>query len=146
MNRIAAIAVAALLLLAGCGDDDNETTSAATTTPAPAPTGATGDSGADDAAIQDAILGYLLEGDCETMSDQFLEDQTFVTDGREQACAAFEELFTPPAYTAEDVVISDIEVDGDKATAVVGDNISNVEATYELTNVDGQWQIDSVDL
>lgn len=142
MRRIVTLTLVVVLsMLAACGDDDDTVA----TPDATAPT--TGAAGADDeSAIQDAIVSYLVDGNCDAMTDQFLEDQSFVTDGREEACAAFEDLFTPPAYTAEDIVISDVEIDGDKASATVGDNFSNVTSDYKLLNVDGQWQIDSVDL
>ncbi|MGQ0802656.1 MAG: hypothetical protein ACT4PI_02150 [Actinomycetota bacterium] len=42
--------------------------------------------------------------------------------------------------------ITDVEITGSKATAVVGDDFSSVESTYTLVKEDGQWRIDAAEL
>ncbi len=155
--KIFAILLTALLLIAGCGGDDEAEPS--TTSTETGTTGATGDSGAtdedenagsepssltsdDEAAIEDTIKTWLTEGGCDLMTDKFLESQTFQDDPAE-ACDTFEQNFSEPLYEADDIIVSEIEGDGEKATALVGDNVSNVESEYKLVNEDGQWQIDS---
>jgi hypothetical protein len=144
-------------LAAGCGDDDEGDTTTAGITGA---TGATGPGGADDEGqdsaassltpedeteIEDTIKTWLTEGGCDLMTERFLEDQTFQS-SPDQACESFEQTFTPPDYGAEDIVVSEIEGDSSKATAVVGDEISDIESTYTLVNEDGQWRIDRAEL
>ena len=124
-------AVAALALVACGGDDETSATSAVATD--------------DEAAITDTIRTWLTEGGCELMTPKFLEDQTFISDP-EKACEAFENAFTAPSYSADAVLVSEISVTGTKATATVGDEISNVTSTYDLVKDGDVWRIDSVDL
>ncbi len=49
-------------------------------------------------------------------------------------------------YGAEDEKITDVEITGSKATAVVGDDFSNIESTHTLVKEDGKWRIDSAEL
>jgi len=98
--------------------------------------------------VEETILTWLLEGDCDVMTDAFLEDQVLIGDDntREENCELFENVFIEKQYDADDVKFSDVEVDGSKATAVVGDDFSNIESTYTLVEEGGQWRIDSADL
>jgi hypothetical protein len=148
-KALAFLLASGAVVLPACGGDD-ETTSAAVPSTTTTSTGATGATGAavvaeDAAEIEDAVKTWLLEGDCDLMTDQFLEDQTF-EDDPEKACDTFEQSFSPPEYGEEDIAVSDIEVNGAKATATVGDKVTNVESTYHLVNEDGTWKIDSADL
>ena len=95
--------------------------------------------------VEETLKLWLTEGGCERMTDKFLESQTFEEDP-EQACETFETSFTAPSYGADDIVVSDIEIDGETATATVGDEVSDIESAYTLTNESGEWQIDSADL
>jgi hypothetical protein len=79
------------------------------------------------------------------MTDKFLESQTF-NDDPVEACETFEANFSAPAYGTDEIVVSDINVEGDEATATVGDEVSNIESSYTLTNESGAWQIDSAEL
>jgi hypothetical protein len=158
-DYLVAFAVLTTLLFAGCGGDDDEPE--ATTSAVTGATGATGPSDAgddgedsaaagslapeDEAEIEDTIKTWLTEGGCDLMTDQFLEDQTFQSDPG-QACETFEQTFTPPDYGPDDIVVSEIEGDGSKATATVGDSISDIESTYTLVNEGGQWRIDEAEL
>ena len=88
------------------------------------------------------------------MTDKFLEEQTF-NDDPKQACETFEASFSPPAYSADDIDVTDIEYVNDKATAIVGGGPEGVSVTsggeevtskYTLVNEDGTWKIDSAEL
>lgn len=117
------------LLLAGCGSDGD---------------GDGGTSGPE-GEIESTVKTWLMEGGCERMTDGFLEDQTFI-DEPEKACETFENLFSAPAYSEDDVIVSDIEINGKSASAVVSDDFSNVETTFRLRNEGGTWKIDSTDI
>jgi hypothetical protein len=88
------------------------------------------------------------------MTDKFLEEQTF-NDNPTEACKTFEASFSPPAYRADDIDVTDIEYVNDKATAIVGGGPEGVSVTaggeevtsrYTLVNEDGTWKIDSAEL
>ena len=96
----------------------------------------------------------MLEGDCTLMTDKFLEDQTF-DDNPKSACETFENLFTAPSYGEDDIDITDVQFENDKATAVVGGSVDGIRvtsggeeitSTYHLVFEDGTWKIDSADL
>jgi len=95
--------------------------------------------------VQDTIITWLLEGDCDLMTTQFLADQAIIGDTRAEHCDTFRNTFVEKQYRADDVIVSDIEITGAAATAVVGDDFSNVESTYTLVKAGGGWQIDAVD-
>ena len=144
-------------IAAGCGSDDSTSTeaeaTAATTTSTGATTSTTSD-GSDLDAIETTIKTWLTEGDCDLMTDKFLEEQTF-NDNPTEACKTFEASFSPPAYSADDIDVTDIEYVNDKATAIVGGGPEGVSVTaggeevtskYTLVNEDGTWKIDSAEL
>ena len=157
-----------MLALAGCGGDDEAsstqssgggaggalTASPQETTTTTTPTETTDTSATEDAkpsapasdedaeAISDTIKTWLTEGGCELMTDKFLESQAFVGDTREERCKYLEDSFQKPQYGKDDIVVKDVKVEGDTASAVVGDNFSNVEADYDLVRSGGRWQID----
>ena len=132
MRRLLLLAAALVGALLGCGDDGGSGSSAS---------GPEGE-------VEEAILAWLLEGDCDVMTDQFLEDQVLIGDDntREENCELFEDLFIEKQYDADDVKFSDVEITGSEATAVVGDDFSNVESTYTLVKEDGEWRIDAAEL
>ena len=138
------LALASLLLVAGCGGGDDDGGDASSASEAASNPGGTL-TASDGAAIEDTLKTWLTEGGCENMTDSFLEDQTF-NDDPEEACESFENLFSEPAYTADDVIVSDITGNGDRASAVVSDDFSNVSTTFQLRNEDGTWKIDSADI
>ncbi len=129
MKRLATILVGVTVLLSACGGDDGVSTEAS----------------GEEGEVEETIKLWLTEGGCERMTDEFLESQTF-NDDPEEACETFEANFAAPSYSADDVVVSDIQIDGEEATATVGDEASDIESTYTLTNESGEWQIDSADL
>ena len=74
---------------------------------------------------------------------------------RQQACETFEAAFSPPAFSEDDIEITDVKYGNDKATAIVGGGPEGVSVTsggeeitskYTLVNEDGTWKIDSADL
>ena len=148
---------AALAAVAGCVSDDSTTaTDTATTTVATAESAETDSTtiSPDIDAIETTIKTWILEGDCTLMTDKFLEDQTF-DDNPKSACETFENLFTAPSYGEEDIEITDVQFENDKATAVVGGSVDGISvtsggeeitSTYHLVFEDGTWKIDSADL
>ena len=164
-----AVAGAALALaMAGCGGDDSKKndsaaatsvpaqTATATTPTTPAPTTTTPTSTTEttpseptppggEQAAKDTILKWIFEGDCDVMTDNFLEDQAFIGDNRKERCAYFEKTFRKPSYSEDDVKFRSVKIEGGKASVVIGDDISNVETTYLLVAKDGKWQIDDTD-
>ena len=149
--------VALALIAPGCGEDENEKgdTSASTPTaqepvkPAPAqkPQEAADDppAGGED-AVKKTILDWTFEGECDLMTDKFLEEQAFVGDTRAERCKYFEDSFQKPQYSESDVKFRKIQITGDKAVATVGSDIANIEADYHLVAEGGGWKIDEVDL
>ncbi len=146
-------AVALALLAAGCGDEEGgETTAALTTeatqtTTATAPQEAAGDTpvGGEDAAKQ-VVLDYTFKGDCDTMTDKFLDTQAFGGDTRAEKCEFFEKTYQKPQYSEDDLKFRKVEVSGDTASVVVGSDIANVESEYKLIAEGGQWRIDEFDI
>lgn len=152
------LCIAALAAIAaGCGSDDSTSTEAEATAATATSTGATTSTtsdGSDLDAIETTIKTWLTEGDCDLMTDKFLEEQTF-NDNPTEACKTFEASFSPPAYSADDIDVTDIEYVNDKATANVGGGPEGVSVTaggeevtskYTLVNEDGTWKIDSAEL
>ena len=126
-------ALFAVILLVGCGGDDGDSESSSAA------------GGDDSAAVEETVKSWLLEGGCDRMTDKFLEEQTFITDP-DEACETFEANFSAPSYGEEDIIVSEVEVDGETATLVVGDDFSGIESRYELVNEDGTWKIDAAEL
>jgi hypothetical protein len=159
-RRLAVPAAAAALLMAGCGDDEDSggdqpaasTSTQTTTQAAPPSTAETEQPPAGEApaggsdAVKETIIKWTFEGDCELMTDKVLEEQAFVGDNRKERCKYFEDSFQKPQYSEDDVKFRKVTVNGTKATATIGSDISNVEADYKLVAVDGKWQIDEVGL
>jgi len=146
-------ALLALLAFAGCGDEEEPSNTTAaeeasvadeaeTAVSVSSSTLTTEESPFD--AIEATVTGWMLEGGCERMTDNFLEEQTF-DDDPEQACETFEAQFTPPSYDAEDFEV-DIQYENDKATATVSSPGIDVASVYSLVLEDGAWKIDSAEL
>lgn len=161
MKVLVAVLIALSLVAAGCGDDENDepagTTAAETTQTDTQPTTtteATPDEPApaaseeDEQAVQDVVKEWLLEGKCELMTDKFLEEQLLgLGDNRAQRCDLFEKQHTKPQYGEDQIEISEVKVEGTKASLVVGsDNAPDITSKYELVKTGDQWQIDAAEL
>jgi len=150
-------AAALALVAAGCGgDDDKKSEPAASSTPTQqqstasqptpsTPSQAPADAGGED-AIKKVVLDYTFKGDCDTMTDKFLDTQAFIGETRQEKCDYFEKQFQKPQYTESDVKFRKIQINGDKATALIGSDIANLETEYSLVNEGGQWKLDEFDI
>ena len=153
LPRVMRRALALFLLLgsiaAGCGGDDSTDGSGGGGGSDPTSEAAANPGGtltpSDGEEIVDVLRTWTLEGGCEYMTDSFLEDQTFIDDPAE-ACEVHESTHEEPAYSADDVIVTDIKGTGDRASAVISDDFSNVETTFQLRKEDGAWKIDSADI
>ncbi len=96
-------------------------------------------------AIADTIVTVDLEGDCDLLTDRFLESQVFIGDDHELACKAYEKVFVEKQYGVEDLIISDIKGTQQKATAQFGSTIADLTLTYTLVNDGGTWKLDAFD-
>ena len=134
MKPLAAILVALALLAAGCGGDDGD--------------GGGAGGGSAEAAVEDVVKKWLIEGGCERMTDKFLEDQLLgLGDNRQQRCELFEKQHQKPQYSEDQIQVTDVKVTGRKASLVVGSaNAPDIKSTYQLVKKGEQWQIDSAEL
>jgi hypothetical protein len=165
VRPVVTAALAALLLaLTGCGDDSESGAGSSSTTPTattastpttgiPVPTTPTTTTpttttqtppGGED-AVKETILTWTFEGDCDTMTDKFLEEQAFIGDTRKERCDYYTKTFQKPRFEEDDVKFRSVAITGSKATAVIGSDIANVEVKYTLVAHDGRWQIASAD-
>jgi len=156
MRAIRALLAALILLLAGCGGEE-PAPPASTTGPtgASGPTGATGATGSDSESggaleasdqlmIEETVENWLSEGDCELMTDDFLEAQTFEADPQ-AACRLFRAQYETSDYSTDSVTASEFEGDGSEATVTITIE-GGISAVYTLIDKGEGWQIDSVDL
>ena len=127
---LAAVAVTAALTLAACGGDDD-------------------DGGSDDEAdITEAIEVSATSDDpanCTELQTQAFTEQTEFATG-DEAIASCEEVEEDD--TAESVEVSNIEVDGDTATAevaVTGGGLDGQTLGLSLVKEGDQWKLDSFD-
>ena len=150
-------AAALALLAAGCGDDDKKSDTGASSTPPtqqqstasqqtpPASTQEAPAAGGED-AVKQVVLDYTFKGDCDTMTDKFLETQAFIGETRTERCDYFEKAFQKPQYSEDDLKFRKVAIAGDKATVVTGSDIANIETEYTLVNQGGQWKLDEFDI
>jgi hypothetical protein len=148
-------AAALALFAAGCGsDDDKKSDSAATsstptqqssTAKAPGTPPANDQAAGGEDAVKEAILTWTFKGDCDVMTDKFLEEQAFIGDNRKARCDYFEKAFQKPQYSESDVKFRKITITGNKAVATVGSDLANITTDYNMVAEGGQWKIDSTD-
>ena len=145
IRYLAVPAAAVALFAAGCGDDDTKTDQAAPQAPAQTQTASKAPAepaaGGED-AVKQTVLDWTFKGDCDLMTDKFLEAQAFVGDTREERCDFFEKAFQKPQYKESDVKFRKVEVTGDKAVATVGSDLANITTDYHLVAEGGKWRID----
>ena len=166
---ILAAAVAALALLAGCGGGDEPTSSTTTTSstsaattgptgpedPAP-PAGAGGDDGGEREGGQgtgpsvgndpeSALDAYFTSGDPDIACDQVVTEALVTANyGDAKGCRQAQ----VPGAVAASIEVTELEVDGDSAEAVVvpkGGPNDGFEHRVELVNVGGAWALDSLE-
>jgi hypothetical protein len=117
----------AVIALAGCGSGAKS---------APTASGP-------DQAVKDTILTWTFKGDCDTMTDAFLDDQAFFGDTRQERCAYITKTFQKPRYSPDDLKFRSVKVAGQRATVVVGSDIASITTTYTLVAQGGRWLIDA---
>jgi len=141
VRRVVATALALPLLLAGCGDDEPAGPAAAGRDDDPG-TGAVDEPVGDEAAVEETMTAFLLEPRCDLATEAYsvthsLDDEMTPA----EACEQWESFFVEPAYDADDIVYTDLVVDGDTATVEVGSDYVNLTTLYQLTRVDGTWLV-----
>jgi hypothetical protein len=156
MKLIIAMLIALSLVAAGCGDDDNDEPDqpAQTTTqtePAAEPTepGVPAQASEEDKeAVEETVRKWTFEGDCDLMTDKFLEDQLLgLGDTREERCDLFEKQHQKPQYSEDQLKIEDVRVTGAKASLIVTSEMApDIKSKYDLVKNGDQWQIDGSEL
>ena len=132
IDRFAALiaaGLAAAFLLAACGSDDSSDEDADITE-----------------AIEQAATVDTAESCTEFQTQAFTEQTEFETG--EAAIATCEEGAGEGDQAADSVEVSEIEVDGDTATAEVafsGGGLDGQEIAVSLLKEDDQWKLDSLD-
>jgi hypothetical protein len=160
MKLLTALLVSfALIAAAGCGDDDegkDEPTPAATTAqtePSTAEEPTTTESTAppseeDEEAVKQTVVDWTFEGDCELMTDKFLEEQLLgLGDNRKERCDLFEKQHQKPQYSEDDMKLDDVQITGTKASLTVSSDIApDIKSKYDLVKTGDQWQIDAAEI
>lgn len=99
----------------------------------------------DRSAIEDTIKKFLVTGDCDLATDDYLRDLSLFADEdttREEACAAWEKTFVEPLYTKEDILLTELVGEDGVATVQVGSEVApEVTITYRLSLVEGDWLV-----
>lgn len=143
MDRRLLAALVLPLVLAGCGDDAPSSSTATESPASGEPSG--GSSSEDESAIEETILEFLLTGDCDLATDDYLRDVSLFADedtSREEACADWENTFSKPLFTKDDVVLTELEVGDGVATVLVGSDIApDITTLYQFMLVDGEWLV-----
>jgi hypothetical protein len=153
--------IAALLLpfaLTACGNDDKPAATQDPTSEAPpasdSPSGAPSDGttdvvagdldAADQAAIGTTIREFLVTGDCDLATTEYLRSIALFADEttpREEACKSWEGVFSKPLFTQDDVQLTELRGENGVATVKVGSKLANITTLYQLTKVDGTWLV-----
>lgn len=138
MKPTALVAVFVLsAVLTGCGDgndgeSDSEDEGASETVETVPP---------DQAAVVDALVASFFDPSCDLLTEDYLLEKALLSDTAEEACDEHMRSWVEPQYDADDVLVTDVEIVGDVATAEVGSEFVNITTTYELTRVDGDWLV-----
>jgi hypothetical protein len=151
----------ALIAAAGCGDDDKDEPAATTssqpaeqstaeepTTTETTPAEPAEASEEDKEAVEETVIKWTFEGDCDLMTDKFLEDQLLgLGENRKERCDLFEKQHTKPQYSEDQVKIEDVQVTGTKASLIVTSDIApDIKSKHDLVKTGDQWQIDAAEL
>lgn len=156
-RRFLAALVLPLALTACSNDDASDDADDAPTTAGDGPTASGssptdgGDTAAgeltaeDEAAIDETLKEFLVTGDCDLASDDYLRDIAILAPAgatRDELCASWEQTFSEPLYTEDDVLLTELEGTDGVATVEVGSEVApDVTILYELTQVDGTWLV-----
>jgi hypothetical protein len=152
LKLLAALLVSfALVAAVGCGDDEEDkkeqpaATTSTTTQPAvPHAEAAEGD----EDAVKKTVVDWTFEGDCDLMTDKFLEAQLLgLGDNRAERCDLFEKQHQKPQYSEDDLKIEDVKVTGTKASLIVTSDIApDIKSKYDLVKTGDKWRIDAAEL
>lgn len=165
MDRRLLAALTLPVVLVGCGNDepsnkadrdDSPTVATTSTAPSTEPTpetttGSSSTSGSgvlsddDEAAVEETILEFLVTGDCDLATDDYLRSLSFLADEsttREEACEQWEKAFIKPLFTKDDVNLTELQGSDGVATVLVGSDIApGVTTLYQFMLVDGEWLV-----
>ena len=141
MTRRILISVLVLpFLLTACGDDDS--------------TGAgSGDSSGQESerlspeqeAVREVLVQSFLDPSCELLTEEYLVAKALYSETAEKACDEHQQTWVEPQYDEDDINVSDIEIIGDVATAIIGSDNTNITTVYELKQIDGSWLVSCED-
>jgi len=131
-RRLLVPALVLPLLLTACGDSDEDPQESDAASEALPP---------DEAAVRDALVASFFDPSCDLLTEEYLLEKALLSDTAEEACDEHMQSWVEPQYDEDDVLITDIEIDGDVATAVVGSEIADITTIYELMQVDGAWLV-----
>ena len=127
------------LLLTGCGDDEGGGGRDPSKDDDDA---ATAGLSADEAAVHEALVKAQLDPDCDLLTEEYLLEMSVLgAETPEEACEERLNIWQEPQYDEDDILVSDIVVNGDVATAVIGSEYVDITTTYELRRVDGEWKV-----
>lgn len=133
---LVAAALALPLLLGGCGGD-KDSSGAGSDEPTPSSTLTD-----EQQAVKDALVRSLLDPSCDLLTEDYLVRMSLFDDTTvDEACEQRQNTWVEPQFDEDDIIVSNIQVDGDTATAVVGSEYINITTTYQLTDVDGTWLV-----
>ena len=149
--------IAALVLpfaLAACGNDDKPAAGekpAASTAPTSGSPSADDTevvagslSAADQAAISTTIREFLVSGDCDLATTEYLRKIALFADestSREEACKSWQSVFSKPLFTKDDIQLTELQGQDGVATVKVGSKLANITTLYQLTDTDGTWLV-----
>ncbi|MDZ5620116.1 hypothetical protein [Nocardioides bizhenqiangii] len=119
--------------LTACGDGDDEESDSSAEESETLP--------ADQAAVRDALVASFFDPSCDLVTEEYLLEKALLSDTPEEACDEHMQSWVEPQYDEDDVLVSDITITGDVATAVVGSDVTNITTVYELMLVDGTWKV-----
>lgn len=164
MSRRHLAALVLPLALAACSNDDSSSEgddtpttasdgpTAGGSTPTDGTDGTDGTAGAggdltaeDEAAIDEALKEFLVSGDCDLTTEDYLREIAILAPegaSRDELCASWEQTFSEPLFTEDDVLLTELEGSDGVATVLVGSEIApDVTILYELSQVDGAWLV-----
>jgi hypothetical protein len=149
MDRRLLVAIVLPLALTGCGDDGGtkDAVEPAATSVTTAPVAGSGSgpiTDGDEAAISETLEEFLVTGDCDLATDDYLRSIALFADestSRAEACTSWENVFSKPLFGKDDVRLTELEGSDGVATVKVGSDLANITTLYQLTLTDGTWLV-----